>query len=318
VLALAGGPAGLALLGIGTAAFFVAQKTAEAEVRAQAYAQALSAVRDGAKSSADALGLHTDAVVRAAERQAAAQTKELSGELSKTEADAASFADRIRGLLDTYARMAEANKAQSAALRDLSNGFDGTGASAERTRAKLDDLARSNPNFAAIAARLDPLLDKLAGAAALADQLRSKLAGVPQALADAKAKALDQRITAGVPVVTYEEATRAGMDDPVLNALKSKGMLDREVARAEMDKTARAVADEKKKLVEQIRESGGVVDMAAAEAAAKRIVAARDAQKGKGVSGTEDEFDRAIRRTKEHTEALVAEAKAIEDRKSVV
>lgn len=313
VLAFVGGPVGLAVLGIGAAMLYAGQQSAMAEARARTYADALAEVQAKAKASAGAIDTHTDAVVRAAQAQAAEQTNTLGKGIAETENDIRRFTAQIGQLLAGYAAVSRkiSDPADVQALRDLAKGFDGTTESAGKTKDRLFELANANPNFQEIADRLKPLIDGLLGARALADSLQAKLAAVPKAVAEADSRALDRKITSGVPQVSYEAATAPAMSDPLLGALKSQGMLQREVAHAEMEKTARAVEDEKKRIVDQIREAGGTVDMKAVDLAAKRIVAAKERDKARTGSDSEDEYERMGRRIEEHIAMLDAEAAAI-------
>lgn len=313
VLALVGGPVGAVVLGLGAAMLYAGQQSAAAEERAKRYAEALAEVQAKARASAGAVDAHTDAVVRAAQAQAAEQKNSLGKGIAETENDVQRFTAQIAQMLSGYAAMSRkiSDPTDVSALRELAKGFDGSAESAGKTKDKLFELANANPNFQEIADRLKPLIDGLLGARALADDLQSKLSAVPKAVADAKEAALGRKITTGVPQVTYEEASAAGVNDPVLMGLKAQGMLHREVAHAEMEKTAREVFDEKKKLVDQIREAGGAVDMKAVDLAAKRIVAAKARDKAKDGSDSEDEFERATRKAKEQIDLLNAEAAAV-------
>ncbi len=315
VLAFVGGPVGAIFLGLGAATLIVSERTAAAEARAKRYAEALEEVKTAAKDSAGAIDDHTSAVIRAAEAQANEQANTLGKGLAETENDVNRFTGQIRQLLTGYASFSReiTDPKDVAALRALASGFDGTAESAAATKERLFELANANPNFQAIADKLAPLINRLIAAGAYADQLRSKLATVQSGVAAATDKATEAKITPAKPAATYEDASQSALNDPVLRALRGEGELHRAVAHAEMDKTAREVGDEKKKLVDQIIAGGGTVDVQAAELAAKRIVAAKEAAKSGGGGGgeSEDEYARASRRIQEHIDLLGAEAQAI-------
>ena len=315
-LMLVGGPVGAVLLALGAAYLYVAEKNHEAEERAKTYATSLDEVKRQARESAGAIDLHTDAVVRAAEAQAAEKKNVLGKGLAETENDIATFTARIRQALAGYAAFGReiTDPADRVALAALARAFDGSSESAAKTKERLFELANANPDFQAIADRLKPLLEVLIAAGAHADILRARLAAVPAAVEAASTKAIEAKITPKTPAATFDEATAAAGNDPVLRALQGQGMMQRAVADAELDETAKKIKDTRKKLLAEILGAGGIVDPKALDLAASRIVAGEAARKKSGGSGAEDdgnEYTRAKQRAEEQTAVLKAETDAV-------
>jgi tape measure domain-containing protein len=294
-LAVVGGPVGAAILGIGVAALYASQQSAAAEERARQYAAALDEVRASADASGKAIDEHTNAVVRAAKAQAAEQTNKLTADLTSAQDDITSFSASIENAMTRAAaalRSRGLNAAAGAPLDELKRQFKSGEISAEDLKGKLFELANSNPRFQSIADQMAPLLEKLAGAIALVAKLRDQLAGIGGSVAAATDKAIEARIPNPTAGTTFDQDAGTARSDPVLRDLQGRGALQRAVADAEMDKTARKIKETRDKLREEIQTSGGTVDQAALDLAARRIVSAQETS-SKGGATAKTPADRA-------------------------
>jgi len=307
-LALVGGPVGAAILGVAAATVYFSSESAKAAERSRQYAAALDEVRSKADGAGKAIDAKTNAIIRAAKREAEAQQKDLSARLAATEDDVRSFAAQIDVAMTQAANAMRSRGLNANAGKELDalrDKFKSGEISAEELADKLEELAGSNPRFSDLAGRLTPLLDTLAGAIARVATLRRDLSNLGGAVAAATNKAIEAAIP--TPSTTYEQASGTALNDPIIRQLQGQAALRKATAEATMEETAKKIRDTRQKLFDEITKGGGTVDPKALDLAAQRIVAAEEARKG-GKSDSE----RAAEQVKQYTASLQEERAELE------
>ncbi len=303
-LALVGGPVGAAVLAVGAAALYAGQKSQEAAERERIYAQALEELEAKAHGATGAVNEHANAILKAAEAQAAEQTNVLSRDMEKTQEDVSSLTNQITFLLGEYEALAHriGTPVDIQAIQKMRTGFDGSAEAALKLKEQIFALANANPRFNEVADSFSPLLKNLAGAIAHIDELKQKLADIKKDVANA---------ANDTPENQRASDLLKQKSDAIEKFVKGQAELDKAVKHAELGEDKRLLEEETQRLIKEITDKGGIVNEDAAREAAKRILAAKDAEKDARGS-SEDEYERASRRIQEHIDLLNAEATAVD------
>ncbi|MGE3246363.1 MAG: tape measure protein [Beijerinckiaceae bacterium] len=318
-LALVGGPAGAAILGIGAAAIYFSSKSQEAKQRSDDYAAALERLRQQSDLTAGAQRNLGDQIAKTAAQAFEGERNALKLKLDAAEKEIQQFSSTVRQEIDRAAiifRESRLSTPAAAELRTLVEKFKTGEISAAELREALFALANSNPNFQGLASTLGPLLTRLAGAIALTRELKAELGDV----AKRQARSADDEIAKRIPNPTagtsYDDDSDMVNRDPAIRAIKGQGIARRAVIEAEMDETKKAVRDKYNELRKTILDEGGTINPAELRKQAAAIVKANEGDSSGGSKARssrpkKDEYDRQETSTERRIRELGAENEAI-------
>lgn len=290
-LAAAAGPLGLVIGGtvVGALALF-SSSSAEAKVGAEAYAKALEAVEERAKTSGDA-------VAAAGEKYREAQKNTANAGLAEAQADIESIHREFEGFIKTmdHASTREfVSKEQLSQLAVLFAELKSGDKTAEELHDELSKLARTSYNGETMAQFLQPLLEQLDKAIQASALLKDTL----KTLAEPTARAAET-----ASMAAYEKMAAAG-----------KAFTDEALRRASLSKDQLALEKEIADVKKESAEAGATLTKGQIEALAQARIAGnadRSSEGKKPKKTADDRFADDVRQIRDRTAAVVAETQAM-------
>jgi tape measure domain-containing protein len=268
---LFGGPVGLALAGLALAFSIATIRTAEAEDKAKRYAAALDRVQSSAAGAGTASKDAANQFVATETNRLTLQLKADAREIATVAAEINASLDRAIGGANLHFRGRD--NPITDALKGVKSGLGDTAQSALATKDKLYELANSNPQFQQLANRLAPLLDTLAGVRAAVEEAKRAVDSLAADSADAKLRAM-----LGKPP-SYEDASRAALNDPTLRAAQTQGYIREQTRLYRMSADARKIQTEAEKIYNDAIAKGTELTKEQAKGIATFIVNAEKADK---------------------------------------
>lgn len=303
-LALVGGPVGAAILGTAAVVAYLATEAGKGKETTDRYAEALKALRPAADSAKEGVKGVGDQIAETSDRMNKAVTDGYNKKLQEDARAARDLETTIRSAtqgLEQYGSAGLKAEDKKRGLDLVKQGMEGNAQQAIAAADELRRLGETNISFASAFGSIAAMLQQLAVLRQSAVTTQAALAGV-QAKQGEEASAKKSRdeqaalVKSGfVPVGPAFDAS----SDPVLAGLR----LQREVRLAQMDKDKKALQDKTKELYDAALGQGGGVTLKQAEAAAKAILAAEEAQKKKPKGPKSDE-DKAEDRINKYIDSL--------------
>ncbi|MGX1786138.1 tape measure protein [Bosea sp. NPDC055332] len=303
-LALVGGPVGAAILGTAAVVAYLATEASKGKETTDRYAEALKALRppaDDAKAAIKGVG---DQVAETSDRMNKAVTDGYNRKLQDDARAARDLETTIRSAaqgLEQYGSAGLKAEDKKRGLDLVKQGMEGNAQQAIAAADELRKLGETNISFASAFGSIAAMLTQLAAVRQAAVATKAALAGFA-----ASSKLQDEQSAlnrSGFVVDTGKLPDPAAevARDPVTAALKLQG----KVRLAQMDEDKRKLQEKTDELWKAAMEGGSPVSRAAAENAAKAILAAEAAQKGAGKGGGgKTESETAEDRLNRYTDSL--------------
>lgn len=302
-LGLVGGPVGAAILGAAAAVAYFATTSKDGGAEAQRYAKALNLIQpeaDGAQQKIKAVGDEVDSTAKkmrdAAQGELERQLKKDTDAAFALETSIRSAAQAVSGPLASAGVGADEKKR---GLDAVQRGLEGNEKAALAAARELEALGEVSPSFARAFQTLGEMLTRLAAVRKAA--IDTQAAFGQAASTNTRKDEQDALERSGFRLDTSKlpDPAASVARDPVVSALK----LQHQVRLAEMGKEKRELKEKTEEIWKEAMEAGSPVSMKQAGEAAKRILAAKEAEK-KQPKGPKSDEDKAEDRLDRYIDSL--------------
>lgn len=301
-LALVGGPLGAAILGTAGVVAYLSSEAGKGKESTDRYAEALKQLRPAADAAKEGVRAVGEEVAETSRRMRDAAADGYRQKLKQDSEEARNLETTIRSAAQGIEQFGTAGLKTDDKKRGLELVQKAMEGNAQQAIAAADELRRlgeTNVSFASAFGSIAEMVTRLAMLRQAAATTQTALAGVTSSnKARDEQDALEKsgfRLDTALP-----DAAAAVAKDPVVSALK----LQHKVRLAEMDKDKRELQEKTDELWKAAMEGGSPVSRKQAEAAAKQILAAEEAQKGGGSKGPKSDEDKAEDRLNRYIDSL--------------
>jgi tape measure domain-containing protein len=303
-LALVGGPVGAAILGTAAVVSYLATEASKGKEVTDRYAEALKSLRppaDDAKAAIKGVG---DEVAETSRRMNDAAQDGFKRKLKEDATAARDLETTVRGAvqgLEQFGAVGLKAEDKKRGLDLVQKGMEGNAQQALAAADELRRLGETNISFASAFSSIATMLTQLAAVRQAAVQTQAALSGIQaeQAGEEVLKRRKDEQRALERSGFRLDATVPDPNSDPVIAGLR----LQQKVREAQMDKNAKALKDKTKEIYDAAITDGGGVTLKQAEAAAKAILAAEEANK-KQPKGPKSTEDKAEDRLKSYTDSL--------------
>ncbi|MBA4223375.1 MAG: hypothetical protein C0458_21815 [Methylobacterium sp.] len=284
-LALVGGPIGAAILGTAAVVAYLATEAGKGKETTDRYAAALQALRPPANDAKDAIKGVGDQVAETSDRMNKAVTDGYNKKLQEDKAAAEGLERALRSALTaaagTISSAGVSADDKRRAIDLVTKGLEGNEKAALAAADELKRLGETDISFARAFGSIANMLTQLAAVRGALISTRAAAEGFATSSKLQDEQSALNRSGFVVDTGKLPDPAAEVARDPVVAALKLQG----KVRLAQMDEDKRKLEEKTTELWKAAMEGGSPVSRAAAENAAKAILAAEAAQKGGGKGG---------------------------------